>query len=137
MKRRTLKPLSYQTVELEGVRYAVVRESFLQELCRRADVSVAPARAAAGLTAVELDRETLARRLTLRRKRAGLTQGELARRAGIRVETLNRVERGKTTPDFSTVRKLVVAINGAENQAQAELLSGVIAAKGVKRCQWR
>jgi DNA-binding XRE family transcriptional regulator len=129
MKRRVPRSLSYQTIELEGVRYAVVRESLLQDLCRQADVNAAAARAPAGFTEVEFDRETLARRLTLRRKRAGLTQAELARRAGIRVETLNRVERGKTTPDFSTVRKLVVAINRAEGQAHAELLPGASAPK--------
>ena len=29
-------------------------------------------------------------------------------------ETLNRIERGRTTPDFKTIRKLVVAMNAAE-----------------------
>ena len=127
MKRRSPRSLSYQAIELEGVRYAVVRESLLQDLCRQADVNAAAVCTSSGLTEVEFDRETLARRLTLRRKRAGLTQAELARRAGIRVETLNRVERGKTTPDFSTVRKLVVAINEVEGRAHAELVSGAIA----------
>jgi transcriptional regulator with XRE-family HTH domain len=40
----------------------------------------------------------------------------LARRAGVRAETLNRIERGHTTPDFATVRKLVVAMNAAEQE---------------------
>ncbi|NLE60711.1 MAG: helix-turn-helix transcriptional regulator [Planctomycetes bacterium] len=48
-----------------------------------------------------------------RRKNAELSQAELARRAGVRIETLNRIERGKTTPDFATIRKLVVAIKEA------------------------
>jgi len=52
-----------------------------------------------------------------RRKRAGLTQAELVRRAGIRIETVNRVERGKTTPDFSTIKKLIAAIKDAEIKA--------------------
>lgn len=65
-----------------------------------------------------------AHRLTARRKRTGLTQAGLARRAGIRVETLNRVERGRTMPDFSTVRKLVVAMSEAEGKAHAEALAG-------------
>ena len=49
-----------------------------------------------------------------RRQAAGLSQAELARRAAIRPETLKRIERGWTTPDFATVRKLVVAMNAAE-----------------------
>ena len=43
----------------------------------------------------------------------------MCRRAGIRPETLNRIERGRTTPDFATVRKLVVAMNAAESQHAA------------------
>lgn len=43
-----------------------------------------------------------------------MTQAQLARLAGIRPETLNRIERGRTTPDFATIRKLVVAIGAAE-----------------------
>jgi predicted transcriptional regulator len=44
----------------------------------------------------------------------------LARRAGVRAETLNRIERGHTTPDFATVRKLVVAMNAAEQEKLAQ-----------------
>jgi transcriptional regulator with XRE-family HTH domain len=47
----------------------------------------------------------------------------LARQAGIRPETLNRIERGRTTPDFATVRKLVVAMNAAERQQAERLLA--------------
>jgi len=61
----------------------------------------------------------LAEKLVRRRLAAGLSQAELARRAGIRPETLNRIERGRTTPDFATVRKLVVAMNAAERQLAA------------------
>jgi transcriptional regulator with XRE-family HTH domain len=60
------------------------------------------------------DAGLLAARLVERRRASGLTQAELARRAGVRVETLNRIERGRTTPDFSTVRKLVSAMNRVE-----------------------
>jgi transcriptional regulator with XRE-family HTH domain len=66
MRKRSL---AYASVELSGIRYAILREDALRRLCRR---------------------------------------------AGIRVETLNRVERGRTTPDFATVRKLVVAIRDAD-----------------------
>ncbi|MBU4270960.1 MAG: helix-turn-helix domain-containing protein [Planctomycetes bacterium] len=63
-----------------------------------------------------MDRASLARKLVRRRRVAGLSQAELARRAGIRPETLNRLERGRTTPDFATIRKLVLAMNAAEQQ---------------------
>ena len=53
----------------------------------------------------------LADRLLQRRQDAELTQKDLAKLAGIRVETLNRIEKGRTTPDFKTIRKLVNAIN--------------------------
>ena len=59
----------------------------------------------------------LRRKLIRRRRAAGLSQAELARRAGIRPETLNRIERGRTTPDFATVRKLVLAMDAAEQAA--------------------
>ena len=103
-------------VELDGVRYVIVRESAFEALCRRAGVDHTPAEEsgegpAAGL---DMDRATLAEKLIRRRRASGLSQAELARRAGIRPETLNRIERGRTTPDFKTVRKLVVAISAAE-----------------------
>ena len=55
-----------------------------------------------------------------RRQAAGLSQAELARRASVRPETLNRIERGRTTPDFATVRKLVVAMDAAERERVTE-----------------
>jgi ribosome-binding protein aMBF1 (putative translation factor) len=60
------------------------------------------------------DPTSLAAKLVRRRQAAGLSQAELARRAAIRPETLNRIERGRTTPDFATVRKLVLAMDAAE-----------------------
>ena len=68
--------------------------------------------------AVAFARASLARKLILDRRASGLSQAELARRAGVRVETLNRVERGKTTPDFRTIRKLVLAL-GRETGVEA------------------
>ncbi len=119
MRAKQPDQVGYQVLELGGERYAVVRESCLLELCRRADIEpagspVGDGNQVAGLAEMDLDREALAQRLVLRRRRAGLTQAELARRAGIRGETLNRVERGHTTPDFSTIRKLIIAINLVE-----------------------
>jgi DNA-binding XRE family transcriptional regulator len=117
-------------VELAGVRYAILPENLLHELCRRAGVALsAPVTALSAVADsavdLELDRAALARRLVLRRRRAGLTQAELARRAGVRVETLNRVERGKTTPDFATIRKLVVAMKQAETELEGQSLAAV------------
>ncbi|MBP7933804.1 MAG: helix-turn-helix transcriptional regulator [Phycisphaerae bacterium] len=66
-----------------------------------------------------LDARVVAGRIIERRKRAGLTQASLARQAGIRIETLNRIERGKTTPDFSTIRKLMKAVKAAEARVDA------------------
>lgn len=120
MGPRRGKRVSYEVIELGGVRYAVVPESLLCELAHQAGYELvvpeadrSPGRGVlAGIE--ELDDQTLARRLIARRKGMGLTQADLARRAGIRVETLNRVERAKTTPDFATLRKLVVAMKQAE-----------------------
>ena len=113
------RPLPFKTVELDGVRYVIVRESVFDRLCRKAgiDPKSPPNREEAGVATVELDRASLAEKLVRRRLAAGLSQAELARRAGIRAETLNRIERGRTTPDFATVRKLVVAMGAAEHEA--------------------
>jgi len=114
----------YDLVELDGVAYAIIAQPLLEELCRRAGIELAGSSSGSwsprsGLVDMDVDREALARRLIRRRKGAGLTQVDLARRAGIRAETLNRVERGKTTPDFATIRKLVVAMNEAEAECLA------------------
>ncbi len=68
---------------------------------------------------LELDRASLADKLVRRRRASGLSQAKLARLAGVRPETLNRIERGRTTPDFATIRKLVIAINAAEREDAA------------------
>ena len=122
MGRTKIRRLQYATMELEGVRYAVIRENLLHRLCLRCGIKASDQAAEAPGPADEwsdvegLDQEQLARRLIARRKNAGLGQAELARRAGVRIETLNRIERGRTTPDFSTIRKLVVAIKAAQER---------------------
>jgi DNA-binding XRE family transcriptional regulator len=112
------RTVGYQTIDLDGVRYAVLRESTLHDLCRQAGTRMEKPAGSGGtpaaLKGLDLDEERLAQRLIQRRRRTGLTQAELARRAGVRVETLNRIERGRTTPDFATIRKLVIAMNEAE-----------------------
>src|SRR5208282_3475591 len=95
--------IDYRRVELDGVRYVIVRETVFDRLCERANVKAAPT-VAAGETpqaATDLDGASLAEKLLRRRLAARLSQAELARRAGVRPETLNRIERGHTTPDFA------------------------------------
>lgn len=115
-KRRTV--ISCKRVELDGIRYVILREAVFGKLCQLAGVeqqeSEPPDASASGLG---FDHTSLAEKLIRRRRAAGLSQAELARRSGIRPETLNRIERGRATPDFATVRKLVVAMNEAELQA--------------------
>ncbi|MGD8451930.1 MAG: helix-turn-helix transcriptional regulator [Phycisphaerae bacterium] len=110
------KRLDYAVVVLGGVAYAILREAQLVTLGKRAGV-VGGGRSAGAtgpLAALEEEGVPLAERIRQRRRAAGLTQAALADRAGIRTETLNRIERGKTEPDFRTVRKLVVALRTAE-----------------------
>ena len=122
MGRPKTRRLQYATMELEGVRYAVIRESLLHRLCRRCGVAAsgqageAPGPGDAWADMGEMAEEQFSRHLIARRKNAGLSQAELARRAGVRIETLNRIERGRTTPDFATIRKLVVAIKAAQER---------------------
>jgi DNA-binding XRE family transcriptional regulator len=113
-------------VELDGARYAILRESALRALCRRAGMELCtaapPPDQGTAVFDLTLDDHRLGERVRQRRRQAGLTQADLARRAGIRVETLNRIERGHTTPDFGTLRKLVVAMSQAEAEQGAALL---------------
>jgi DNA-binding XRE family transcriptional regulator len=105
-------------VELDGIRYVILREAAFESLCRKAGIGqdcLAPADESLD-PGFELDRASLSQKLVRRRRAAGLSQAELARRAGIRPETLNRIERGRTTPDFATIRKLVEAMNAVETQ---------------------
>jgi DNA-binding XRE family transcriptional regulator len=115
--------LDCHRVELDGLRYVILRESLFDMLCQKAGITKSDAGENENLTpAFDIDRATLAEKLRRRRRAAGLSQAELARRAGVRSETLNRIERGHTEPDFTTIRKLVLAIDAAEHtKAEAEL----------------
>lgn len=118
MPGKNRQVIDCKRVELDGIRYVIVRESVFDGLCREAGLQGERLISSDdGLTpGIDLDRASLAEKLVRRRRAAGLSQAELARRAGIRPETLNRIERGRTTPDFATVRKLVLAVNAAEHQ---------------------
>jgi DNA-binding XRE family transcriptional regulator len=113
--------IDHRTVELDGVRYVILREMVFELLCRKAGVLCQgpPMDEDPASPGVGLDRAGLAEKLVRRRQAAGLSQAELARRAGVRPETLNRIERGRTTPDFATIRKLVLAMNAAEQEQAA------------------
>jgi ribosome-binding protein aMBF1 (putative translation factor) len=120
VKCKPNREIEFRQVELDGMRYVIVRASLFEKLCRRAGIQLPSSFDREGPVSpgFDLDRDTLAEKLVRRRRASGLSQAELARRAGIRPETLNRIERGRTTPDFATVRKLVEAMNAVENQEQ-------------------
>ena len=102
-----MQKTAYQRVRLDEKWYVIVAEDQLRALTE-------PRHARAkddALDAMNISDQRLADRLLRRREQAGLTQKDLAKLAGIRVETLNRLEKGRTTPDFKTIRKLVNAIN--------------------------
>jgi DNA-binding XRE family transcriptional regulator len=123
VSRTVRKSVKFSVVDLDGVRYAILRERLLLEICGKAGIqtageSVEPGPGPSpGDELEQFDGDKLALRLVARRERLGWTQAELARRAGVRAETLNRLERGRTTPDFATIRKLVMAMK----QIEAEL----------------
>ncbi len=97
----------YQRVCLDGTWYVIIREDEFRLLTR----PKASKGTADELDALTVSDQRLADRLLQRRQEAHLTQKHLAALAGVRVETLNRIEKGRTTPDFKTVRKLVNAMN--------------------------
>ncbi|TWT39984.1 helix-turn-helix protein [Phycisphaerae bacterium RAS1] len=113
----------FQAVELDGVRYAIVPHTLLLQLCRRARLAAAavePPREPDPLETL-LDPRRIAGRLLERRKQLGISQADLARRAQLRPETLNRLERGTSTPDFSTIRKLVETLREIEIEKHGAL----------------
>ncbi len=123
MANKTQPNIDYQRIELDGISYVILRETAFKFLCQKARIKPRDPFDDQGSTSrdTEMDQASLARKLVRRRRAANLSQAELARRAGIRPETLNRIERGRTTPDFATVRKLVVAMNAAETEHAAGL----------------
>lgn len=111
--------IQYQVLELGSERYAVLPEQVLKRLMKQAGIRASPPEPPPpdlDLEPAGWNAQAIAEHLVKRRERIGLSQAELARQSGVRVETLNRIERGKTTPDFSTIRKLVAAIRKAESR---------------------
>jgi ribosome-binding protein aMBF1 (putative translation factor) len=110
--------IDMRRVELDGIRYVILRESVFELLCGKAGIEHDHSEDNDALIERDwdVDKASLADRLVRRRQAAGLSQAELSRRAGVRPETLNRIERGRTTPDFATIRKLVLAMNAAERE---------------------
>lgn len=98
---------AYQKVRLDGKWYVIIEEKEFRALIQSANSKTKND----FLDAMNISGQRLADRLLQRRQEAELTQKDLAERAGVRVETLNRIEKGRTTPDFKTMRKLVNAIN--------------------------
>ncbi len=115
----------HRSLELDGIRYVILRDSVFQLLCKKAKVEVEKEESSEpSPTTLDLNEPSLPEKLLRRRQVSGLSQADLARKAGVRVETLNRIERGKTTPDFTTVRKLVIAMNEAEQEEAARSFRG-------------
>lgn len=106
MKRHP-KKTAYQRVCLGGTWYVILPEDEFRQWTRPAGNK----KSADELDALSMSNQRLADRLLQRRQGVGLTQKALAVLAGVRVETLNRIEKGRTAPDFRTVRKLVNAMN--------------------------
>ncbi len=94
---------AYQRIQLDGKWYLIISEDEFRSLTE----TQTSAGAVDVLDALTVSDQRLADRLLHRRQEAGLTQKELALQAGIRAETLNRFEKGRTTADFKTIRKLV------------------------------
>jgi DNA-binding XRE family transcriptional regulator len=124
MMRASTQPLDHRTVELDGIRYVILRETVFELLCEKAHLrqSGPSAEGQPANADLDLDQVSLAQKLVRRRRATALSQADLARRAGVRPETLNRIERGHTTPDFATMRKLVVAMNAAERELAAKTI---------------
>jgi len=98
---------AYQRVRLDGKWYVIVEEKEFRALTQSTNSKAKNDI----LDALNISNQRLADRLLQRRQHAELSQKNLAELAGVRVETLNRIEKGRTTPDFKTIRKLVNAIN--------------------------
>ncbi len=111
--------MTVKILELGGRRWAIMPEKDYRRLSAEAgetmDGPALPKPDARGnYPAVEYARVSLARKIIRARRAAGLTQAALARKAGIRPETLNRIEKGRTSPDTSTIARIERALEQCE-----------------------
>ena len=88
----------HRSVELDGIRYVILREAAFELLCQKAHVPCRHAhrrRLYFARSRLRFD-QFAPQKLVRRRAVRGPSQAELARRRGVRPETLNRIERGRT-----------------------------------------
>ena len=114
-----MEKADYPFIDLAGRRYVILPEADFLAL---RDAKTAPSGSVNRERDSEpdpLDPSRIAARLVEWRQRVGLSQSELARRAELRIETVNRLERGRTAPDFATVRKLVTVLRQVETTLEA------------------
>ncbi|MGA2441269.1 MAG: helix-turn-helix transcriptional regulator [Tepidisphaeraceae bacterium] len=109
--------MTVQSITIYGKRFVLVPMRDFKALEKRANTQVLPKLPDplpnGNYPAIETLRAIYARKLIQERESAGLSQSELARRAGIRPETINRLERGKHSPDTSTLAKITRALRAA------------------------
>jgi DNA-binding XRE family transcriptional regulator len=109
------------TLTLEGKTFVLLEQAEydrLRTLAQAIDESELPPLpkldADGNYPAIPYARASLARKLIRRRCAAGLTQEELAKRARVRLDTVSRIERAASSPDVSTVEKIIRALEKAE-----------------------
>jgi DNA-binding XRE family transcriptional regulator len=112
--------MTVKILELAGKRWAILPEKDYKRLTAHSKASgevgwpeLPEPDAEGNYPAVAYARVSLARKIIKARRRAGWTQADLARRSGIRPETLNRIEKGRTTPEVSTIAKIERALEAA------------------------
>ncbi|HEY8668134.1 MAG TPA: helix-turn-helix transcriptional regulator [Tepidisphaeraceae bacterium] len=109
--------MTIQTLTISGKQFALLPLRDFEKLQRRAEsqsLPKLPERLPNGnYPATETIRALYARKLIQERESAGLSQSELARRAGLRPETINRLEKGKHSPDTTTLAKITKALRAA------------------------
>ncbi len=109
--------MTVQTLTISGKRFAVIPMREFEALQRSANNPLLPSLPEplenGNYPAIDTVRIVYARRLIREREAAGLSQSELARRAGVRPETINRLEKGRHSPDTTTVAKITKALRSA------------------------
>ena len=105
-----------QTLDIRGKKFVLIPAAEYRRLVKNPKSNIAPMPAMSPdgtYPAAEAMRAMMAQKISAARKAVGLSQAALARSAGIRVETLNRLEKGKHTPDLSTMAKINKALDKA------------------------